>query len=103
MQLVFSALAEPRVVRLVRLYHEDQMGALYDVTGWTTGGEPTPALGVAVEDSGQARAYLIYGGDAGLRVRRSKEANSPWELKDPSQWGESHMVLSEEADVIWNV
>ena len=106
LQLVFSALEEPKPVSQLRLYHEIGTGAFYDLTGWTAAGQPCPALGVAVEDSGQGRAYLIYGGDGGLRMRPATSDPSPdriWSLNDPSQWGESHMVLSDQKDIIWNV
>jgi hypothetical protein len=103
LQLVFSALEGPKPVRQVRLYHQVSDGALYEITGWTLEGRPCPAFSVAVEDSGQGRAYLIYGGNGGIRMRpptSDPSTTHPWSLDDPAQWGESHMLLSDAADII---
>jgi len=100
LQLVFSALDEARRVRQVRLYHESAGGLLYDVAGWNNDSEPSEASGVAVEDSGQGRAYLIYGGNGGLRLR-SASSEEPWDLASADQWGRSHMLLSDVKDVVW--
>ena len=100
MQLVFSGLEDPRPVRQVRLYLTSLQGDLYDVTGWDNEGEPCPAIGVKVEDSGQGFAFLVYGGDGGLRFRPAASP-SPWSLIEPDQWAESHLVLSEAEDVVW--
>jgi len=54
LQLVFSALDGPRDVRQVRLYHESDLGALYDVVAWhNEDNAPSRALGAAVEDASQ--------------------------------------------------
>ena len=100
MQLVFSTVDEARRVRQVRLYHESDAGRFYDVAAWHNEDEPSPALGVAVEDSGEGRAYLIYGGNGGLRIRPA-ESNHPWDLDAPDQWGRSHMLLANPQDIVW--
>ena len=69
MQLMFSGLEEPRTVQQVRLYVKPGPGELYDLIGWNNEGEPSPAQSIKVEDSGQGHAYLIMGGDGGLRFR----------------------------------
>jgi hypothetical protein len=98
-QYFFNGLSEPKPVRQVRLYHEGaEDGAIYDVTGWTTKGEPVPAMGALVLEAGE-RAYLIYGGNGGLRLQRAG-SSEPWSLETPGQWGESHFVISEAEDVV---
>lgn len=98
-QYFFNGLSEPRPVRQVRLYHEGaEDGALYDVTGWQANGEAIPAMGALVLEAG-AQAYLIYGGDGGLRLQRAG-SNMPWSLEAPGQWGESHFLISEAEDVM---
>jgi len=99
MQLVFSTLQEPREVRSVKLYLSGPEGALFDVTGWEAGGRPCPARCVMVEDSGQGRAYLVYGGDGGIRYRSA--GSGSWDVSDSRQWGESHSLIAEVEDIVW--
>lgn len=99
LQLVFSALEEPRPIRQVRLYQWDKEGSLYDVVGWSEGG-PCAALGVSVEDSGQGHAYLIYGGGEGVRLRPAG-SSVPWTLSAADQRGESHLLLADAEDLVW--
>lgn len=100
MQLVFSGLEQPRPVRQVRLYRQPGPGALYDVTGWSAKEGPCPALAIKVEDSGQGHAYLIMGGDGGLRFRPSNDQVS-WDLAAADQWGDSHLLLTDTDDIVW--
>jgi hypothetical protein len=100
LQLVFSGLDEARPVRRVRIYGRgDATGVWHDVAAWNTGGEPGAATGVKVEDSGQAFAYLIHGEAEGVRLRPS--GSGPWSLDGDGQWGESHLLLTDEADIEW--
>lgn len=89
-----------RKVSQVRLYHEDPAGKLYSVTGWTDGTESpiSAAFARPVEDSGSGTAYLLYGGNCGLRFKPT--ADAPWHLDDPSQWGEPYLLLSDPHDLI---
>ena len=98
-QSVFSGLDAPRQVSQVRLYLKPGGGVMYDITGWAEDG-PCPAMGVKVEDSGQGFAYLIYGGEGGLRFRPAGTI-TPWSLEASDQWGDSHLLLSEESDIAW--
>lgn len=100
LQLVFSAVAEPRAVRRVRLYDRGvPEGSWYDVAGWNADGPSGEVAGVLVEDSGSGFAYLIHGGEQGLRLRPS--GGAPWDLADREQWGQTHMVLESESDIEW--
>ena len=95
---VFHDLEPPRAVRRVRW--ERTPGALqwYDVTGWTAANAPQPALVSKVDDSGEGVAFLIYGGDAGLRFR-SSDAHEPWGLSNPHQWGEPFIITPDLNDL----
>ena len=99
MQLMFSGLEEPRAVKQVRLYIKPGPGVLYDVTGWSQEG-PCTAESIKVEDSGQGHAYLIMGGDAGLRFRPVDGAE--WDLSASDQWGDSHLLLTDTDDIVWD-
>lgn len=100
LQLVYSGLDDPHPVQRVRLYDRgDPTGAWYDVTGWNTDGSQSEVTGVKVEDSGQAYAFLVYGGSEGVRLRPS--GSGDWALDTPGQWGESHLLLTTESDVEW--
>lgn len=90
---VFHDLGEPQPVRRVRL------AQWCDVTGWTASGAPCPAVAQKVDDSGEGVAWLIRGGDAGLRLQPSGRA-APWRLDDPQQWGESFLILPALDDVL---
>jgi len=100
LQLVFSALDAPRTVRRVRLYDRgDPAGVWYDTTGWNSDTTLCAVTGVRVEDSGQAFAYLVYGGSEGVRLRPT--GTGDWGLAAPGQWGESHLLLTDPADIDW--
>ena len=99
--LVFKNLAEPFGVTGVRIFEGEPDGRLCDVTGWSSEGDGSPveAYAVQVEDSGSGAAYLIYGGDWGLRLRAADD-NGDWNADNHEQWGETHLVLADAADLI---
>ena len=98
-QRVFHNAEEARPVLRVCVGRDNAAPAWWDVTGWTVAGAPCPALGCRVDDSGDGLAVLIFGGDAGLRLR-PKGSAGPWSLKDPAQWGSPLLILgSDGADV----
>ena len=70
----------------------------YDVTGWTVSGGPCPALLQKVDDSGDGVAFLLYGGDAGLRFRHA-EAAASWAQDASGQWGEPFLIIADPADI----
>ena len=59
---------------------------------------PVEAYAVQVEDSSEGSAYVVYGGDWGLRLRPI-ESEAPWSLDDPNQSGETHLVLADREDL----
>lgn len=95
---LFHDLGPPRPVSRVRLEREPGVSHWYEVTGWTVAGSAQPALAQRVDDSGEGVALLIYGGDAGLRLRPSG-SQAPWQLGHPEQWGLPFILTSDAADV----
>ena len=95
---VFHDVEPARAITRIRLEREQGQPAWCDVTGWTVGDQPCPALAQKVDDSGEGTAFLIYGGDAGIRLR---PAGSPeaWTLDSPQQWGESFIIAIDVNDL----
>lgn len=98
---VYKNLGSPFAVKAVRIYEGQPEGTLYDICGWYSlmNGISTLAYAVQVEDSSEGAAYLVYGGDWGLRLRPIDSAGE-WSLSDSDQFGETHLVLSELSDLI---
>ena len=98
--MVYKNLSEPFRVAVVKLYEGEPGGRLYAVTGWSSvaGGSPAEAYAVEVEDSSAGRAFVLYGGDWGIRLRPA-ESNASWSLSDADQWGETHLVLADAEDL----
>jgi len=53
---------------------------------------------VQVEDSGSGGAVLVYGGDGGVRLAPGGNYVA-WSLDDAEQFGETHLVIADIADV----
>ncbi|MBI4203011.1 MAG: hypothetical protein HY532_07870 [Chloroflexi bacterium] len=70
------------------------------VTGWSSeeDGMPCDAYLVKVGDSGSGTAYLLYGGDWGVRLMPG-DATEEWSLDSPRQWGEPYMLLEDPSEV----
>ena len=98
--MVYKNLADPVHVSMVRLYEGRPEGTLFAVTGWSSAASGTPrdAFAVQVEDSGAGGAYVVFGGDWGLRLRPADAAE--WSLTSLDQWGETHLVLADVDDII---
>jgi hypothetical protein len=98
---VFKNLDAPFRVSQVRLYEGQPGGELYAIAGWwsANGGTPSNAYAVRVEDSSAGSAYVVYGGDCGVRLRPIT-SNAEWSLDAPDQYGETHLVLSDRDDLI---
>ncbi len=87
-----------RRVVSVRLHHEETQGRLYQVAGWTHENQPVAAFVRPVEDSGSGVAYLLYGGQCGLRFK-PHESGADWSLADATQWGEPYLLLADSGDL----
>jgi hypothetical protein len=99
--MVYRNIGEPRGVTMVRIFEGEPEGKLFHVAGWSSenDGTPCPVLAVNVEDSSQGSAYLIYGGDWGIRLRFAE--SDGWSMDDPDQWGETHLVLADLEDIVF--
>lgn len=75
--------------------------AVCDAAGVGADGSFGPAFARKINDSGEGPAYLIFGGDWGLRFRRRSDAARPWDLGDRTQWGEPFKVYPISDDVIF--
>ena len=95
---VFHDLGPPAPVAQVRLEREPDRPAWYDVAGWTSAGTPCPAMMQKVDDSGEGVAWLLFGGDAGLRLKPAGAAEA-WRLTEIRQWGEPFLLLVDARDV----
>lgn len=84
------------VVQVSAVMASDREGAdcMCDVTGWSSTTGPCPAYAVRVEDSGEGVLTLVYGGDEGIRLKRS-DCLEPWDLRSPRQWGEACLLLDQ--------
>jgi hypothetical protein len=100
-QQVYKNAGVPFPVSQVRIYEGEPDGQLCAITGWTSkdGGSPTTAYAVQIDDSSEGSAYLVYGGDCGVRLKRA-DSGEAWDIASMEQWGETHLVLSSEDDVI---
>ena len=88
---MYSALGEPEpIVWVLAPGPRGDTGA-YEVAGWSAEG-PCQAYAALVEDSGEGRALLVYGGDEGIRLK-PKGSLEPWSIENGDQWGEPCLVL----------
>ncbi len=98
---VYEALGQPVMVSQVRIAGPGGPEALHWVTGWQSEGDgsPCPAYCVEVSDSGEGAAYLLYGGDWGVRFR-PLDGGEEWSVGNPEQWGEPYLVLGDLSDMV---
>jgi hypothetical protein len=99
---VYKNIGARHPVSAVRLFEGEPEGRLFDLTGWSSdeGGSPCDAFAVQIEDSSEGSAWLVYGGDWGVRLRPT-ESLEDWSVDDPDQYGETHLVLSDEDDIMF--
>lgn len=95
---VFHDLGPSRAVNRVRLEQAPGAPQWYDVVGWTAAGAAQPARAVKVDDSGDGVVWLVYGGDAGLRLRPAGSTEG-WRLDHPQQWGLPFILTTDAADL----
>ncbi len=98
--LRFSEMGPPRAISHVKSYERSPLGEWCAITGWSDEEDDPicPAFAQKVEDSGAGMAYLIFGGNWGLRLK-PEENTGEWNLYDDSQWGEGYLLIGEERDL----
>lgn len=94
---LFKALTTPHPVREVIAPNPNGNDCLCQVTGWSASG-PCEAKAVLVEDSGEGVSMLLYGGDAGLRLK-ALDNEEPWDLDSSLQWGEPCLLLNQDVEL----
>jgi len=96
----FHALEPPRPVSCVRLYETAPTGEWFDVIGWM--GKPDrpmcDAMAQKIDDSGSGVAYLVTGGDWGVRLRPADDP-SEWSVRNHRQRGAPYVVVPSINDV----
>ncbi len=99
-QQVYKNLGLPFRVVQVRIFEGEPEGKLHDVVGWSSrdGGSSVDAYAVNIEDSSAGAAFLVYGGDWGLRLRPAG-ADAAWSIDASDQFGETHLVLASDEDL----
>ena len=88
---VYSSTSDPSLVTRVQAPGARGEIGDFDVTGWSTG-SPVPAQLAPVDDSGEGRVLLIFGGNEGIRLRPAGSSD-PWDLNSADQWGEPCLLL----------
>jgi hypothetical protein len=84
----------------VRIFDRRDEGEWCRVTAVGPGRESWRPAGVRrVEDSGVGTAYLVFGGEWGIRLCPI-ESQGPWNLEDRTQWGEPYLLLTDPHDLV---
>jgi hypothetical protein len=97
-QFVFNEIGKPRKIRAIRA-EWDRRETICEVTGVGAGGIWTDAMAVKINDSSEGHAFLIYGGEWGIRLK--PEGAGPWDLSDARQRGEAFKVYGSEEDIFY--
>lgn len=98
-QMVYQEIGPDRPVRaiLVTLHGRD---VACDVTAVRKTGAFAPAFACKINDSSDGVAYLIHGGEWGIRIRPPQFSAEAWDLGNKNQWGEPYKIYSEK-DIVW--
>ncbi len=98
-QFVYNELSGIRPVRSIRATERGQEVVL-DVIGVSKDGVWKAAHCVKIADSGAGYAFLIFGGEWGLRLKPVSHS-APWNLEDSKQWGEAFKIYGSEDDIVY--
>ena len=98
----FKELGPARAIKQLRVSDRKSGDELCWVTGWRDDpkGPLCPAYAQPVEESGQGLAYLIFGGNWGIRFK-PVSLKEDWDLSSPHQWGEAFLLISDPRSVIY--
>ena len=101
----FKELGPARAIKQLRVSDRKSQGELCFcwITGWSDDpAQPLcPAFAQQVEDSGQGLAYLIYGGNWGVRLK-PVDLQEDWDLESPNQWGEAFLLISDPRSIVFS-
>lgn len=98
----FKELGPARPIKQLRVSDRKSGGELCWVTGWSDDAKQPlcPAYVQPVEESGLGLAYLIYGGNCGIRFK-PVESNEDWNLLSPDQWGEAFLLIGDLRGIVY--
>lgn len=98
----FKELGPARMIKQLRVSDRKSEGELCWITGWCDDANKRicPAYAQPVEESGQGLAYLIFGGNWGLRLK-PVALNEDWDLSSPNQWGEAFLLISNPWSIVF--
>ena len=86
-----------KAFKISKILYQPENGTPFeaDVIGWEDE-KPMQAFAIRVEDSGDGEAWLVYGGNQGIRLRRSSSgsAGRPFSLENQDEWGEKYLYYS---------
>ena len=89
--MVYKEVTLPREVYCIEYSIEGKEKPV-QVTGWDAETNfPCSAHACKIDESGDGRALLIYGGSGGIRLKELED-ESPWDVASSTQWGETHLV-----------
>tara|TARA_B100001123_G_C14877925_1_gene854767 strand:+ start:50 stop:400 length:351 start_codon:yes stop_codon:yes gene_type:complete len=97
---IYSVISETKQISSFQ-YEKDGKEIPVHITGWDGENEiPCPAYACYIEESGDGVALLIYGGSGGIRMKRMDD-DSRWDVDNPNQWSESHLVYHRDSIVTY--
>ncbi len=99
-QFVFNELEPARPIHGLRVGPTGQESEC-DVVGVVSPGQFVTAHAAKITDSGAGYAYVIFGGDWGIRLRPRAQAGEVWDLANPRQWGEPFKIYGSEGDILY--
>ena len=99
-QFFFQELGSSRPIRAIRILDRGAETEC-EVTGVGKDGRFATAYCCKVTDSGAGYAYLISGGEWGIRLKPLAFAYEPWDLRNVHQWGEPFKIYGEEKDIVF--
>ena len=97
-QFHFNEIGEARVIKGIRI-EQGGRELFCEVVSVEKDGRFGTARAVKVTDSGAGFAYLIFGGEWGIRLRPETHAGEAWDLANRHQWGEPFKLYEGEAVV----
>jgi len=98
--MVYQEVTSPREVYCIE-YDAGSGEQPMQVTGWDAAADsPCPAYACKIDESGDGRALLIFGGSGGIRMKELEDP-APWGSGSPSQWGETHLVYPANCFIVY--
>ena len=99
-QYVFQEIESPKPIQGIKVT-EGQKESSCEIVGVNQDGVFSQAHVVKITDSGAGFAYLIYGGNWGIRLKPQEHAKEAWDISNKHQWGEPFKIYGEVADLIF--